>query len=81
MVLLWNNTFSHLPKHLDEVKKELRVDHPVVMAVVCVYLTDIHVANNSAGSNTNSITSQQTRQGGAASRVGENCIEEYMVCV
>ncbi|SJL14072.1 uncharacterized protein ARMOST_17527 [Armillaria ostoyae] len=34
VVLLWNNTFSHLPKHLDEVKKELRVDHPAIMAVV-----------------------------------------------
>ncbi|PBK88785.1 hypothetical protein ARMGADRAFT_1033769 [Armillaria gallica] len=34
MVPLWNNTFSHLPKHLDEVKKELRVDHPAIMAVV-----------------------------------------------
>ncbi len=39
------------------------MDHLAIIAVVCVYLTDIHVANDSAGSNTNLIASQQTWQG------------------
>ncbi|KAK0454512.1 hypothetical protein EV421DRAFT_1729696 [Armillaria borealis] len=34
VVELWNHTFSHLPKYLDEGKKELCVDHLAIMGVV-----------------------------------------------
>ncbi|SJL10864.1 uncharacterized protein ARMOST_14259 [Armillaria ostoyae] len=33
VVELWNHMFSHLPKYLDEGKKELRVDHLAIMGV------------------------------------------------
>ncbi len=35
VVKLWNSTFAHLPKYLDDGKKELRVDHLAIMGVVC----------------------------------------------
>ncbi|KAK0433927.1 uncharacterized protein EV420DRAFT_1654263 [Desarmillaria tabescens] len=38
VVLLWTNTFGHLPRHLDEAKKELRVDHPAIMGVVQIQI-------------------------------------------
>ncbi|KAK0227355.1 hypothetical protein EDD85DRAFT_957974 [Armillaria nabsnona] len=36
VVLLWTNTFGHLPRHLNEAKKELRVDHPAIMGVAAL---------------------------------------------
>ncbi len=45
VVLLWTNTFGHLPRHLDELKKELRVDHPAIMGVVRVFLSYVLMIN------------------------------------
>ncbi len=45
VVLLWTNTFGHLPRHLDEAKKELRVDHPAIMGVVRVFLAYVLITN------------------------------------
>ncbi|PBK73226.1 hypothetical protein ARMSODRAFT_1016022 [Armillaria solidipes] len=34
MILLWDSAFGHLPKHIDDDKKQLQVDHPAVIGVV-----------------------------------------------
>ncbi len=34
VVELWNNTFTHLSKYLDDRKKKLHVDHLAIMGVV-----------------------------------------------
>lgn len=31
---LWTGTFAHLPKYLDDAKKELHVEHPAIMGIV-----------------------------------------------
>ncbi|KAK0439301.1 uncharacterized protein EV420DRAFT_1486398 [Desarmillaria tabescens] len=34
VAVLWNSAFGHLPKHLNNDKKQLRVDHPAIIGIL-----------------------------------------------
>ncbi len=43
---LWTGTFAHLPKYLDDAKKELRVEHPAIMGIVRRISFGFHILAN-----------------------------------